>query len=127
MWKGTKREEKGLPIPPLLLILDDDEAEESLEAKVDGFSMIREFDKLSFRVKLEMVRSLDWTEGTWWLPVIKSKRICLNKEKYITSIYINNLLGDKYQVIYCLYEFGKTKKSWRYTTWTFLFSHFKCW
>ena len=65
MKRTKRREEKGLPIPPLLLILDDDEAEESLEAKVDGFSMIREFDKLSFRVKLEMVRSLDWTEGTW--------------------------------------------------------------
>ena len=53
-----------LPIP-LLLIRDDDEAEESLEAKLGGFSMIREFDKLSFLVKLDMVRSLDWTEGTW--------------------------------------------------------------
>lgn len=47
-----------LPIP-LLLILD----EESREAKLDGFSMMREFDKLSFLVKFEMVRNLDWTEG----------------------------------------------------------------
>ena len=48
-----------LPIPPPLLLIrdDDDEAEESLEAKLGGFSMIREFDKLSFRVKLEMVRN----------------------------------------------------------------------
>lgn len=49
-----------LPIP-LLLIREE---EESLEAKVVGFSMIREFDKLSFLVRLDMVRSLDWTEGT---------------------------------------------------------------
>ncbi len=27
--------------------------------------MMREFDKLSFRVRLEMVRNLDWTDGTW--------------------------------------------------------------
>ena len=51
-----------LPIPLLLLVRD---VEESLEAKVDGFSMILEFDKLSFLVKLDIVRNLDWTEGTW--------------------------------------------------------------
>ena len=51
----------NLPIPPLLLIREE---EESLEAKLDGFSTIREFDKLSFLVKLDIVRNLDWTEGT---------------------------------------------------------------
>ena len=56
---------KGRVLTLLLLIRDDDEAEESLVAKLGGFSMIREFDKLSFLVKLDMVRSLDWTEGTW--------------------------------------------------------------
>ena len=49
-----------LPIPLLL----SREVELEAESLLDGFSMIREFDKLSFLVKLEMVRNLDWTEGT---------------------------------------------------------------
>ena len=55
----------GLPIADAEELLALEDELESLEAKEDGFSMIREFDKLSFLVKLEMVRSLDWTEGTW--------------------------------------------------------------
>ena len=51
-----------LPIP-LLLSREVEPLEESREVKLDGFS-IREFDKLSFRVKLDIVRNLDWTEGT---------------------------------------------------------------
>ena len=54
----------GLPIP-LLLSREVELELESLEAILDGFSIILEFDKLSFRVKLEIVRNLDWTEGTW--------------------------------------------------------------
>ena len=60
----------ALPIPLLL----SREVELEAESLLDGFSMILEFDKLSFLVKLEMVRSLDWTEGTWWLPVKKVKK-----------------------------------------------------
>ena len=50
----------ALPIPLLL----SREVELEAESLLDGFSMILEFDKLSFLVKLEMVRNLDWTEGT---------------------------------------------------------------
>ena len=33
-------------------------------------------------------------------------------EIFIPSIFINNLPGDKYSVIWCLYDPGKTKNSW---------------
>ena len=36
-----------------------------LEATFGGFSMIWEFDKNSFLIKLDMVRSLEWTKETW--------------------------------------------------------------
>ena len=55
-----KKKTSVLPIPLLL----SREVELEAESLLDGFSMIREFDKLSFLVKLEMVRNLDWTEGT---------------------------------------------------------------
>ena len=48
-----------LPIPLCCL-----ESLDAVAVAKAGFSKIREFDKLNFRVKLEIVLSLDWTEGT---------------------------------------------------------------